>query len=57
VCLGSFRAAELLRRLPACRHAFHVACVDRWLASCPDCPLCRTAVSAPPPVNAPPVNA
>ena len=28
VCLGAFDAAELLRVLPGCRHAFHAECVD-----------------------------
>lgn len=45
VCLGRFEAAELLRLLPKCRHAFHVECVDAWLESHSGCPLCRSRVS------------
>ncbi|PKA49477.1 RING-H2 finger protein ATL43 [Apostasia shenzhenica] len=44
VCLGRFEPAELLRLLPKCRHAFHVDCVDAWLASHSTCPLCRSRV-------------
>ncbi|KAL5208721.1 hypothetical protein ABZP36_033156 [Zizania latifolia] len=45
VCLEAARAGERWRALPACGHAFHAACVDRWLARAPACPVCRTAVS------------
>ncbi|CAL4983815.1 unnamed protein product [Urochloa decumbens] len=46
VCLEAARSGERWRAMPACRHAFHAACVDRWLARKPACPLCRTAVTA-----------
>ncbi|PKU69602.1 RING-H2 finger protein ATL43 [Dendrobium catenatum] len=45
VCLARFEAAELLRLLPKCRHAFHVDCVDAWLESHSTCPLCRSRVN------------
>ncbi|RCV14994.1 hypothetical protein SETIT_3G023500v2 [Setaria italica] len=41
VCLGAFDAAELLRVLPGCRHAFHAECVDTWLLAHSTCPVCR----------------
>ncbi|KAG0497724.1 hypothetical protein HPP92_002415 [Vanilla planifolia] len=44
VCLAEFHAGELLRLLPACGHAFHIECVDMWLQSSANCPLCRAAV-------------
>nr|CAB3445821.1 unnamed protein product [Digitaria exilis] len=46
VCLEAARAGERWRAMPACRHAFHAACVDRWLARSPACPVCRAAVAA-----------
>ncbi|XP_066327455.1 E3 ubiquitin-protein ligase ATL4-like [Miscanthus floridulus] len=49
VCLSPFSPDAELRLLPACRHAFHAACVDAWLRTTPSCPLCRTAVSLPHP--------
>ena len=44
VCLGAFDAAELLRVLPGCRHAFHAECVDTWLMAHSTCPVCRRRV-------------
>ncbi|TVU28048.1 hypothetical protein EJB05_19555, partial [Eragrostis curvula] len=49
VCLSPFTPDAELRLLPACRHAFHAACVDAWLRTTPSCPLCRAAVSLPHP--------
>lgn len=44
VCLSKFHDEETLRLLPKCKHAFHVACVDRWLESHSTCPLCRCRI-------------
>ncbi|CAL5053163.1 unnamed protein product [Urochloa decumbens] len=41
VCLEDVRAGEMVRQLPACRHLFHVGCVDAWLRAHRTCPLCR----------------
>ncbi|KAJ1259427.1 hypothetical protein BS78_10G154500 [Paspalum vaginatum] len=41
VCLEDVRAGEMVRQLPACRHLFHVGCVDVWLRSHRTCPICR----------------
>ncbi|CAN6817927.1 unnamed protein product [Brassica oleracea] len=45
VCLSEFQEEESLRLLPKCRHAFHVACIDTWLKSHSNCPLCRAEIS------------
>ncbi|XP_048527783.1 E3 ubiquitin-protein ligase ATL6-like, partial [Triticum urartu] len=47
VCLEDLRAGETVRRLPACRHVFHVECIDMWLHSRRSCPLCRCDLSPP----------
>lgn len=44
VCLGAFDAAELIRVLPKCQHAFHADCVDTWLQAHSTCPVCRRRV-------------
>lgn len=47
VCLEDVQAGEMVRQLPACRHLFHVGCIDMWLHSHSTCPLCRCNVSPP----------
>ncbi|XP_044444722.1 E3 ubiquitin-protein ligase ATL4-like [Triticum aestivum] len=49
VCLSPFVPDAELRLLPACRHAFHAACVDAWLRNTSSCPLCSAAISLPHP--------
>ncbi|XP_074586155.1 RING-H2 finger protein ATL52-like [Curcuma longa] len=44
VCLSEFQDGELLRLLPKCHHAFHIGCIDTWLRSHINCPLCRVPV-------------
>ncbi|CAL4970323.1 unnamed protein product [Urochloa decumbens] len=45
VCLG-------VRRLPACRHVFHMECIDMWLGANATCPVCRSGVLSEEPVRA-----
>ncbi|EEC72835.1 hypothetical protein OsI_06563 [Oryza sativa Indica Group] len=42
VCLEDVRGGETVRRLPACGHLYHAACIDAWLRSRTTCPLCRS---------------
>ncbi|KAK8587400.1 hypothetical protein V6N13_086386 [Hibiscus sabdariffa] len=44
VCLSEFQEDESLRLLPKCSHAFHVHCIDAWLSSHSNCPLCRANI-------------
>lgn len=44
VCLGEFEEDESLRLLPKCSHAFHVPCIDTWLRSHTNCPMCRAPI-------------
>ncbi|KAK1417597.1 hypothetical protein QVD17_26727 [Tagetes erecta] len=44
VCLSDFVEDETLRLLPKCNHAFHVSCIDTWLRSHTNCPLCRAGI-------------
>jgi E3 ubiquitin-protein ligase ATL6/9/15/31/42/55 len=46
VCLSKFEDIEMLRLLPKCKHAFHIACIDSWLEKHSSCPICRHRVSA-----------
>lgn len=44
VCLNEFGEDETLRLLPKCSHAFHLPCIDTWLRSHTNCPLCRAPI-------------
>ncbi|CAK9144165.1 unnamed protein product [Ilex paraguariensis] len=44
VCLSVFEEDEEVRQLPSCKHYFHAQCIDMWLYSHRDCPLCRSPV-------------
>lgn len=44
VCLSEFEEGESIRLLPKCSHAFHVQCIDTWLKSHSNCPLCRANI-------------
>lgn len=42
VCLERLEARDEVRRLGNCAHAFHTACIDRWIDMGEvTCPLCR----------------
>ncbi|KAI3996520.1 hypothetical protein MKX01_018147 [Papaver californicum] len=47
VCLSSFEDGQDVRQLSRCKHSFHASCIDMWLISHPDCPICRTTVGQP----------
>ncbi|KAI4318244.1 hypothetical protein L6164_026032 [Bauhinia variegata] len=44
ICLSSFENGEIGRCLPKCRHCFHVECIDMWLGSHSNCPICRAPI-------------
>lgn len=48
ICLCEFKEGEKIRVLPECSHLFHMACIDMWLYSHPNCPLCRADTTTPP---------
>ncbi|KAL0911505.1 hypothetical protein M5K25_019653 [Dendrobium thyrsiflorum] len=41
VCLSELVDGDEVRRLPACKHVYHVGCIDAWLLRHDNCPLCR----------------
>lgn len=45
VCLDGISDGQKFRRLPECKHCFHVECIDAWFQSRSTCPLCRIEVA------------
>lgn len=40
ICLRSYQVNQTVRKLPSCKHKFHVECIDNWLLhSHPTCPI------------------
>ncbi|XP_076888712.1 RING-H2 finger protein ATL52-like [Bidens hawaiensis] len=56
VCLSEFQDNETLRLLPKCNHAFHIPCIDTWLSSHTNCPLCRAGIMSLNDHNTSPMN-
>ncbi|XVE88649.1 hypothetical protein DITRI_Ditri19aG0086300 [Diplodiscus trichospermus] len=44
VCLLGFEVDEEVRQLDRCNHSFHAPCIDMWMYSHSNCPICRTPV-------------
>ena len=40
ICLSDFEKGQMVRSLP-CFHLFHRHCIDRWLESNKQCPVCQ----------------
>ncbi|KAK7284107.1 hypothetical protein RJT34_18846 [Clitoria ternatea] len=45
VCLTEFQEQDMLKVLPNCSHAFHLDCIDIWLQTNANCPICRSSIS------------
>ncbi|KAK4606035.1 hypothetical protein RGQ29_000356 [Quercus rubra] len=44
ICLSPFEENDVGRDLPKCHHGFHMECIDMWLSSHANCPICRALV-------------
>ena len=59
VCQDVMRSPEVCRRLRACQHSFHTACIDEWFRRSVFCPSCRHDIRNPipsPRLGASPAN-
>lgn len=52
VCLNDFQEEEVVRLLPNCLHVFHMDCIDIWLQTNANCPLCRSDITTTSPIPA-----
>jgi hypothetical protein len=41
ICCEDYITGQYKRILPSCTHVFHKKCVDKWLKSKSNCPICR----------------
>nr|AHB08887.1 RING-H2 finger protein ATL2J [Suaeda glauca] len=41
ICLSIFVQGEELKQLKICKHMFHTSCIDKWLSTHCNCPVCR----------------
>ncbi|KAE9622174.1 hypothetical protein Lal_00032609 [Lupinus albus] len=46
VCLSVFADGEEVRQLSVCKHSFHASCIDMWLSSHTNCPICRANIAS-----------
>lgn len=56
VCLGELEDEDTVRLLPNCNHAFHVSCIDQWLAAHASCPMCRSPLQQQQTMNSAPAS-
>ena len=52
ICLAAMHAADLVKQLGSCGHAYHAACLDEWLRRSNLCPLCKRPATAAPGLEA-----
>ena len=43
ICLTDFDDDDRLRALP-CTHSFHQQCIDKWLETKAECPICKLQI-------------
>lgn len=44
ICQDELKDGDRVRTIRSCQHLFHAACLDPWLISKRNCPLCRTSI-------------
>ena len=55
ICLSEFEKDDVLKRIPACNHEFHKACIEQWLFNHTNCPMCRVEINSNPMAPQPPL--
>ncbi|CAF2294103.1 unnamed protein product, partial [Brassica napus] len=48
LCKSVLAEGEEIRQLSACKHEFHVSCIEEWLQTRSNCPNCRADVPVKP---------
>ena len=45
ICQEEIELNAKCRKMPACKHIFHVECIDTWIAIRKHCPNCRSDIT------------
>lgn len=45
VCLSVFVEGAEVKQLSVCKHSFHASCINTWLNSQSNCPVCRASIA------------
>ncbi|XP_022896471.1 RING-H2 finger protein ATL22-like [Olea europaea var. sylvestris] len=43
ICLADYGPKEIVKLMPECEHCFHVECIDKWLRTSSNSPICRNS--------------
>ena len=43
VCMDEHKPGQMMRTLP-CMHVFHLKCIDKWLKTSLECPVCKSRI-------------
>ena len=44
ICMDSFNDGEKINKLLSCQHIFHIDCLNQWIQTNKNCPLCDTLI-------------
>jgi hypothetical protein len=45
ICIEQVNDKEIVKRLPKCGHLYHADCIDSWINTHSECPVCRKNIS------------
>ncbi|KAF3319706.1 RING-H2 finger protein ATL32 [Carex littledalei] len=46
ICLSILQTGETVKRIPVCKHFFHIECINKWLRLHSTCPMCRSPATS-----------
>jgi hypothetical protein len=45
ICIEQVNDKEIVKRLPKCGHLYHADCIDSWINTHSECPVCRKNIN------------
>lgn len=46
ICLSILQTGDTVKRIPICKHFFHIECITKWLRLHSTCPMCRSSTTS-----------